>query len=135
MSHFFTNAEYAAMLYVYGFCDSSANGAAEEYCQRFPTHRTPDHQSVFQGVPIRCMNIVCFSAFTFHLYKHVNNMWRNGKVFLNGYSEAQLLACKDFVHVSVFHEHVYGEHCMKTACTRITHSGCKINTQGTMLCT
>jgi hypothetical protein len=42
MPHIFTNAEYAAMLYIYGFCDCSANAAVEEYCQWFPTHRAPD---------------------------------------------------------------------------------------------
>jgi len=30
------------MLYVYSFCDCSANSAVEKYCKRFPTHRTPD---------------------------------------------------------------------------------------------
>ena len=36
--------------------------------------------------------------------------------------------------LSVFHEHVYGEHSMKTACTHFTHSLCKIYTQGTVRC-
>jgi len=32
MPHIFTNAEYADMMYVYGFCDGSATAAAvEEY--------------------------------------------------------------------------------------------------------
>ena len=74
MPHIFTNAEYAAMLYIYCFCDCSANAAIEEYCQQFPMHRTPDRE-VFSG-----------------------------------------------------------EHCMKTACTHITHSRCKINTQGATPC-
>jgi len=33
------------MLYVYGFCDCSANAAVEEYHQRFPMRRTPDRRS------------------------------------------------------------------------------------------
>jgi hypothetical protein len=32
------------MLYVYSFCDCSANSAVEEYCQQFPTHGTPDRR-------------------------------------------------------------------------------------------
>jgi len=31
MSNIFTNAEYADMMYVYGFCDGSATAAVEEY--------------------------------------------------------------------------------------------------------
>jgi hypothetical protein len=42
MPHIFTNAEYADMLYVYGFCDGSATAAAEEYRRRFPMRRIPD---------------------------------------------------------------------------------------------
>jgi hypothetical protein len=36
MPHIFTNAEYADMLYVYGFCDGSATAAVEEYRRWFP---------------------------------------------------------------------------------------------------
>jgi len=39
MPHIFTNAEYADMMYVYGFCDGSATAAVEEYRRRFPTRR------------------------------------------------------------------------------------------------
>ena len=42
--HIFTNAEYTAMLYVYSFCYGSATAAVEEYCQRFPMRRIPDHR-------------------------------------------------------------------------------------------
>jgi len=42
MSHTFTNAEYADMVYVYGFCDGSATAAFEEYRRRFPMCRIPD---------------------------------------------------------------------------------------------
>jgi len=86
----------------------------------------------FPRCSIHCTNVVRFPVLMFHLNKHVNNTWRNGKAFLKWYSEALLLACKDSVHISVFHEQGYGERCMKTACICITHSGCKINTQGTM---
>jgi hypothetical protein len=45
MPHIFTNAEHADMSYVYGFCDGSTTAAdAEEYRQRFPMHRIPDHR-------------------------------------------------------------------------------------------
>ena len=71
----------------------------------------------FPRCSIHCMNVVRFPVLMFHQNKHINNTWRNRKAFLKWYSEALLLACKDFVHVSVFHEHVYGEHCMKTAHT------------------
>ena len=38
------NAEYADMLYVYGFCDGSAKAAVEEYRRRFPMRRFPDRR-------------------------------------------------------------------------------------------
>jgi hypothetical protein len=43
MPHIFTNAEYADMLYVYGFCDHSATAAIEEYHCLFLVCRIPDH--------------------------------------------------------------------------------------------
>jgi len=83
---------------------------------------------------IHCVNAVRFPLLMFHLNGHVNKTWRNRKTFLIWYSVALLLAREDLQHVSVFHEHVYGEHCMKTACTHFTHSLCKIYTQGTVPC-
>jgi hypothetical protein len=50
------------------------------------------------------------------------------------YSLALLLAREEFVHVSVSHEQVYGDHWVKTACTHFIHSVCKIYTQGTVQC-
>jgi hypothetical protein len=49
MLHIFTNAEYAYMLYVYGFCGGSATAAVEEYCWRFSVHRIMD-RGVFSKV-------------------------------------------------------------------------------------
>ena len=44
MPHIFTNAEYANMLYVYGYCDGSATAAVEEHRRRFPVGRIPDRR-------------------------------------------------------------------------------------------
>ena len=49
MPHIFTNAEYADMLYVYGFCGGSAIAAVEEYRGRSPMSRIPDRK-VFSEV-------------------------------------------------------------------------------------
>jgi hypothetical protein len=49
MPHIFTNAEYAAMLYFYGFCGRNATAAVQEYRQRFPMYRIPDRR-VFSKV-------------------------------------------------------------------------------------
>jgi hypothetical protein len=48
-------------------------------------------------------------------------------------SVAPLVAREDFLRFSVFHERVYGEYCMMTACIHFTHSMCKIYTQGTAM--
>jgi hypothetical protein len=42
MPHIFTNAEYADMMYVYGFCDGSAAAAVKEYRRQFPMCRIPN---------------------------------------------------------------------------------------------
>ena len=36
------------MMYVYGFCDGNATAAVEEYCQRFPMCRIPDHRVFYK---------------------------------------------------------------------------------------
>jgi hypothetical protein len=35
----FSNAEYADIHYIYGYCDSNARAAVEEYQRRFPDRR------------------------------------------------------------------------------------------------
>jgi hypothetical protein len=87
----------------------------------------------FPRSSILCMNVVHFPVLMFHLNEHANNTWTKRKTFLKWYSVTLLLACEDFLHILVFHEHVYGEHCM-TACTHLTHRVCKIYTQGTVPC-
>jgi len=49
MPHIFTNAEYAGMMYVYGFCNGSVSAAVEEYRRRFPMRRIPN-RGVFYKV-------------------------------------------------------------------------------------
>ena len=48
MPHIFTNAEYADMMYVYGFCDGSATAAVEEYRRRYPMRRIPDRRVFYK---------------------------------------------------------------------------------------
>jgi hypothetical protein len=79
------------------------------------------------------VNVARFLVLVFHLNKHVNDVWRDRKTFLKRYCVALLLTREDFLHVSVFHEHVYGQHCMMTACTHFTYNVCKIYAQGTAM--
>ena len=37
----YTNEEYSDMVFVYGFCNGSANGARAEYQRRYPNRRCP----------------------------------------------------------------------------------------------
>jgi len=48
MPHILTNAEYAIMMYVYGFCDGSATAAVEEYRRRFPIRRITDRRVFYK---------------------------------------------------------------------------------------
>jgi hypothetical protein len=85
----------------------------------------------FSRCSIRSVNVIRFPLLMFHLNEHINNKEEPENI-LEWYSMALLLAHEDFLHVSVFHEHVYGEHCIMTACTHFTHSVCKIYAQGTV---
>jgi len=64
MPHIFTDAAYAAMLYVYGFCDGSATAAVEEYRRRFPVCRIPVRRVFFK---VFSTLLACFSVLKFHL--------------------------------------------------------------------
>lgn len=51
MPNLFTNAEYADIIYVYGFCNGNARAAVGEYQRRFPGRRVPSRHTfsrVFQ---------------------------------------------------------------------------------------
>jgi hypothetical protein len=88
MSHIFTNAEYADMLYVYGFCGAGATAAVEECRRLLPMRRIPDRRA-FSKV---------FDTLREHgtlPRAHVSsnervNTWRNRIIFLKGYSVALL---------------------------------------------
>ena len=85
MPHIFTDAEYADMLYAYGFCDGSATAAVEEYRRWFPMRRIPDRR-VFSKVfnTLReCGTLPSAHVLTEGL---VNKTWRNRKTFLIWYS-------------------------------------------------
>jgi len=45
----FTHEEYADMVYVYGYCNGSANATVDEYRRRYLLHRTPN-RAVFTNV-------------------------------------------------------------------------------------
>lgn len=49
----FTNAEYADMVFLYGFCDGSGRAAAAEYLRRYPDRIVP-HHTTFSNV-FRCL--------------------------------------------------------------------------------
>jgi hypothetical protein len=49
MPHVFTHAEYADMVFVYGFCNGNGLAACREYSLRFPNRRVPDSR-VFASV-------------------------------------------------------------------------------------
>jgi len=42
MPHVFTHAEYAEVVFVYGFCNGNALAACREHSLRFPNRRVPD---------------------------------------------------------------------------------------------
>ena len=48
MPPIFANAEYAGMLYDYGFCDGSATAAVEEYSRRVHMRRIPDRRMFYK---------------------------------------------------------------------------------------
>ena len=101
MPHIFTNAEYADMMYVYGFCDGSGTAAVEEYRRRFPMRRIPDRRVFYKFFNTLCE---CGTLPSAHFSSELarKKTWRNRKTFLMWYSVAPLLTREDFQHVSVF---------------------------------
>ena len=49
MPHTFTHEEYSDMVYMYGYCNGSANAAVDEYQRRYSLRRTPN-RAVFTNV-------------------------------------------------------------------------------------
>jgi hypothetical protein len=83
----------------------------------------------FQKCSIHFVNVVCLLVLMFHLNEHINDMWRKRKTFLTWYSIALLLACEGILHILMFHENMYCEHCIMTASTHFTYGVCKIYTR------
>ena len=131
MPHIFTNAEYADMMYVYGFCDGSATAAFEEYRRRFPMDRIPDRREFHKVFNIMRESSKLPSVHVLSERARNQNM-QEQEIFLD--MVALLLSREYIQHVSVFHEHMYCKHCMKMTCTNFTHSLCKIYTQRTEPC-
>ena len=50
MPHVFTHAEYADMVFVYGFCNGNVFAACREHSLRFPNRRAEYQIQVFAGV-------------------------------------------------------------------------------------
>jgi hypothetical protein len=101
MLHIYTNAEYADMMYVYGFCNGSAAAAAvEEYFQRFPVRRIPDHRVFSKAFSTLCEHgMLPIAHVSSEQVRQQHNMWWNRKAFLKWYSIALLLAQEDFLHI------------------------------------
>jgi hypothetical protein len=130
-------AEYADILSVYGFCDGSATPSVEEHRRRFPMCSISDplvSSKAFSSLRERC---TLPSVHVSPERAHQLHAEEQG-TFLKWYSVVLLvqvvllLARENFLHVSVFHEHVCGEYCMMTGCTHFTQSVRKICAQGTV---
>jgi hypothetical protein len=67
----YTNAEYADIHFIYGFCDGNAAAAAREYQLRYPDRRHPQRR-VFEAVKRRLRGTVSFKPRT-----HVGHGRRN----------------------------------------------------------
>lgn len=61
MPHVFSHAEYADMVYVYGFCNGNATASVAEYQRRFPQRRVPNHK-VFSRIFINLRETGCFPS-------------------------------------------------------------------------
>ena len=124
---------YADMLYVYGCSDASVTVAVENYCRRFPMPRILDRREfskVFNTLPECATLSISHVSSEGARQQHVEEQ----QIILQMVERRPTKGSENFLHVSVFHEHVYGEHCMMTDCTHFTHSVCKIYTQGTVPC-
>jgi hypothetical protein len=130
---FFTNTEYAYMLWVYGFCDDSVTVAVEKYCRRFPLRRIPDRRAFSKVFNTLCEYGTLPSSHVSSERARQQYVEEQENI-LEMVQRSPTRSKRKFLHVSVFHGHVCGEHCTKTACNQFTQSVCKICTQETMPC-
>jgi len=121
------------MMYVYGCCDGSATAAVEEYRRQFPMRRIPDHRMFYKvfNTLRECGTLP--SAHVSSEWARKQNMEKQENI-LDMVERSPTTSTRNLQHESVFHEGVYGEHCMKTVCTHFDHSLCKIYIQGTVPC-
>jgi hypothetical protein len=108
MPFIFSNAKYADMVYVYGFCDGNAAVAVAEYSRQFLNHRIPDKECL-PRFSTHCVKVVHFLVLTFHLTVKFNEMWPKWKTFLSWYSTILVLVHK-FPCVLLCHRQEYEEH-------------------------
>lgn len=88
MPNLFTNAEYADIHLIYGFCNGNSEEASREYARRFPNRRRPDAQ-VFINVH-RCFR-------EFGLQKNPRNVYvneRHQNEILNAFDENNRLSSR-----------------------------------------
>ena len=70
MSFLFTHVEYCDMHYVYGYCDSNASAALNEYRRRYPERRIPSKR-VFTRVEQSLRDNGCLPSFALHSEREI----------------------------------------------------------------
>ena len=70
MPFLFTHVEYCDMHYVYGYCDSNASAAVNEYRSRYPKRRIPS-KLVFTCVDQSLRDNGCLPRFALHSVRQI----------------------------------------------------------------
>jgi len=122
----FSFAEFADMIYVYGFCDSNSVHAIAEYQQRFPNHRIPTRR-VFTRVYQTFEIPVHFPVFALQPSMMLMKASMKTKALFKWYRAIRVRVHEELQDVFVFPTRECGEHCMQRACIHTMCSKCNIS--------
>jgi len=128
MPHVFTHAEYADMVFGYGFCNGNALAACREYSLLFPNRLVPDSR-VFASV----YNKLCETGRL--PSSHISSERANEQnvdeiesilqsVERSPTTSTRRISTRTRIPISVFHIQEYGELYVSTACILFIYRWC-----------
>ena len=115
----FSVAEYADMIYVYGFCEGNSVHAVAEYQRLFPNRRIPTRR-VFTRVYQILRDTGKFPGVRIAAERDVNEGVDEEEGIVQRYRAVHVRVREELQDVFVFPTRECGENCYQKACIRTT---------------
>jgi len=126
MSFIFSVAEYADMIYVYGFCEGNSIHAVAKYQRRFPNRWIPTRR-VFTRVYQTLRDPGTLPGVRIAAESDVNEGVDEEEGIVQRYRAVHVRVRIDLQNVFVFPTREFGENCFQKACIRTTCSVCNVS--------